>query len=82
MPFHRTTEPLMKLLPVTVRVKPADPANALLGEIEILVGTGLLVVVPPPPPVASGLLHELNNKKRMAKANNLVILIAWLFMPV
>ena len=71
----------MKLLPVTVRVKPADPANALLGEIEIMVGTGLLVVVPPPPE-ESDLLHELSNNKISANGSSLDILIAWLFMPV
>ena len=71
----------MKLLPVTVRVKPADPANALLGEIEIMVGAGLLVVVPPPPE-ESDLLHELSNNKISANCSSLDILIAWLFMPV
>ena len=31
-PFHCTSEPLTKLLPVTVSVKAAPPATALLGE--------------------------------------------------
>lgn len=41
-PFHRTTEDSRKLLPLTVRVKPAPPAVALLGESEVRVATGLL----------------------------------------
>ena len=76
-PFHLTTEPLMKLLPVIVIVKAADPATALFGEIVMAVGTGLLGVVPPPPPEESDFLQELNNKKMMAKASSLDILIAW-----
>src|SRR5438093_12123528 len=45
---------LMKFVPVAVRVNPAPPATALLGEIELSVGTRLLIVnvcaleVPPP----------------------------------
>ncbi len=53
-PFQRTTEPEVKLLPLTVRVKPAPPAVALEGESELSAGAGLLMVnvsaleVPPP----------------------------------
>jgi hypothetical protein len=35
VPFHTTTELLLKLPPFTVRVKPAPPAVALVGEIEL-----------------------------------------------
>src|SRR5439155_26693440 len=44
----------MNFVPVAVRVNPAPPATALLGEIELSVGTRLLIVnvcaldVPPP----------------------------------
>src|SRR3989442_761367 len=54
LPFHRTTDEAMKFVPVAVRVNPAPPATALLGEIELSVGTSLLIVnvcaleVPPP----------------------------------
>src|SRR2546425_12357775 len=45
---------LMKFVPVAVRVNPAPSATALLGEIKLSVGAGLLIVnvealeVPPP----------------------------------
>src|SRR5439155_1675655 len=54
LPFHRTTDEAMKFVPVAVRVNPAPPATALLGEIELSVGTRLLIVnvhaleLPPP----------------------------------
>ena len=54
-PFHLTFEPATKLVPSTVRVKPASPAILLVGEMVFVVGTGLLIVnakagveVPPP----------------------------------
>src|SRR5277367_3568093 len=37
-PFQSTTEPGMKFVPVTVRVKPPVPALALSGVIEVIVG--------------------------------------------
>ena len=53
-PFQSTTEPETKFEPCTVSVKLGSPAVALLGEIELIAGTGLLIVnvigleVPPP----------------------------------
>ena len=53
-PFQCTLELETKCDPVTVRVKPGPSAVALLGEIELMAGTGLLTVndlafdVPPP----------------------------------
>ena len=53
-PLTCITEPLMKLLPVTVNVVPFVPAATLLGEILEREGTGLFTVrlraplVPPP----------------------------------
>jgi hypothetical protein len=56
-PFHLTTEPDIKFVPLTVRVKAAPPAVAELGLRPVVVGTGLsgmLIVkvwaleVPPP----------------------------------
>ena len=46
-PFHCTTEPLTKLIPVTVSVKAAPPATALLGESVLNdgVGGGACVIV-------------------------------------
>ncbi len=38
VPFHTTTELLLKLPPFTVRTKPAPPAVALLGESELTEG--------------------------------------------
>jgi hypothetical protein len=40
-PFHRTTEPATKLLPVAVSVNPAPPAVRLLGASELSTGAGL-----------------------------------------
>ena len=53
-PFQSTTEPATKFEPFTVSVKAGPPAVALVGEIELIAGTGLLMVnviafdVPPP----------------------------------
>jgi hypothetical protein len=71
------TDPLTKPLPVTVSVKLADPATALVGDIETDTGAGLLVVPPPPePPVVSDLLHELfNNKIKRMMDSSLVVVI-------
>ena len=64
-PFQFTVEALMKLVPVTMRVKAAPPAVALEGESEVTVGTGLsaevilkatLEQVPPP---GAGLVTEI-----------------------
>src|SRR4029077_5172001 len=53
-PFQFTTEVVMKPEPFTVSVKPGPPAVALLGEMEVTFGLGLLIVkvsefdAPPP----------------------------------
>jgi hypothetical protein len=59
-PFHWTTELLMNPLPLTVSVKAAPPAVALVGEIEVIAGTGLGAVMvngelPEVPPPGAGL---------------------------
>ena len=43
-PFQFTTEPVTKPEPFTVSVKAAPPAVALLGEIELIAGTGFWMV--------------------------------------
>jgi hypothetical protein len=43
-PFHLTTEPETKFVPLTVRVKADPPAVADEGLRLVVVGTGLLVV--------------------------------------
>ena len=45
MPFQRTTDVMAKFVPVVVSVKVAPPANALLGAIELRVGTGFVAVI-------------------------------------
>jgi hypothetical protein len=40
--FQCTFEPETKFNPLTVSVKAGPPAVALLGEIELIAGTGLL----------------------------------------
>lgn len=42
LPFQFTTDPLMKLVPVIVRIKAGLPAVVLIGEMVVTVGTGLL----------------------------------------
>jgi hypothetical protein len=45
VPFHSTTEPLTKLVPVSVSVKLEPPTVAEVGAREVSVGTGLFVVM-------------------------------------
>lgn len=53
-PFHFTTEPVTKFAPVSVNVKAAPPASAVVGESKLKVGEGLSIVnviaadAPPP----------------------------------
>ena len=56
VPLKFTIEPLIKLVPFTVRVKPALPATAVAGAMPVMAGAGLgtitvkavaLVAVPP-----------------------------------
>jgi hypothetical protein len=58
VPAKLTTEAETKFVPLTVSVKPAAlPATALVGEITVIVGTGLppppIEAVPPPHPARS-----------------------------
>lgn len=43
-PLNLTTDPVTKPVPFIVRVKAAPPAVALVGEIEVPSGAGLLIV--------------------------------------
>jgi hypothetical protein len=45
LPFHLTTDPLIKLEPFTVRLKSSPPEATVDGEIELNVGAGLLTRV-------------------------------------
>ena len=47
LPFQFTTEAATKLEPVTVRVKSESPLLALVGEIEVTLGSGLPFPFPP-----------------------------------
>jgi hypothetical protein len=42
-PFHLTTDPCMKFVPVTVSEKPAPPARAEDGLRLVTLGTGLII---------------------------------------
>ena len=44
LPFQFTTDEALKLVPVTVKVKPVAPEAPVVGDIEAKVGTGLLMV--------------------------------------
>ena len=56
LPFQRTTEPLTKFMPLTVRVNAGPLAIALAGLRVVIVGAGLLIervtVLDVPPPGA------------------------------
>ena len=43
-PLISTVDDVLKLVPVTVRVKDVPPAVVEVGLIEVVVGTGLLTV--------------------------------------
>ncbi len=45
VPFHFTTEPLIKLLPFTVSVKAETPAVTDVGEMLLSTGAGLFAAV-------------------------------------
>ena len=45
VPFQRTTEVMAYFVPVAVSVKAALPATALVGEIELRVGAGLVAEI-------------------------------------
>ena len=55
-PFQRTSEEVTKLAPLTVIVKASAPEVAVKGEMDVIVGFGLLItkpvpsVAPPPGP--------------------------------
>ena len=53
LPFQRTTEDGMKLLPVTVSVTPLLPAVADMGLMLLVLGVGLLALLMTSVPVAS-----------------------------
>ncbi len=59
-PFHLTTAPLTNPVPFTVKVNAAPPAVALVGDNELIVGTGFEAVIvkaafPEVPPPGVGL---------------------------
>ena len=71
--FQRTTEPLMKFVPFTVRVKAAPPTVALEGDSDVTVGTGLLtgkskVFEIPPPGAGFSTLTGIVPAAEMSKA--------------
>jgi len=61
LPFQRTTEEEIKPLPFTVSVKAPDPAATLVGEIDVMAGTGfpapliMKVMALEDPPAVGGL---------------------------
>ena len=81
LPFQFTTEPEVKSLPVTVRVKAGSPAVALEGEIDITEGMGFgWVMVPleleshPPSTTRSEKTPNNNTQRCLMVASKLLIL--------
>ena len=60
-PFQRTTEPLMKLLPFAVRVKPAPEQARSMARSQLSTGTGLF---PPPPVIVKVFAAEIPPARR------------------
>jgi hypothetical protein len=69
VPLKFTTEEATKLVPFTVRVKAAPPTDALVGESEVMVGTGLLTAngeLPDVPPPGAGFVTVTLNDPAVA----------------
>jgi len=76
VPPKLTIEAATKFVPLIVSVKPAPPAMALLGEIVVIVGVGLVLtveVVPPPHPAR-------NERLTIPKIASILMSTVWLFM--
>jgi hypothetical protein len=59
VPLKFTTDVELRFVPLTVSINPAPPANALDGERDVIVGTGLFTVkaeFPDVPPPGAGLV--------------------------
>lgn len=80
-PFHLTTHPLTKLVPVTVKVRVPDPAFAETGFIAVRVGVGLLMEkvefadVPPP---GAGFETEIDAVPAVAMSLADIEAVSWL----
>jgi hypothetical protein len=81
VPPKLTTEAATKFVPLTVRVKPAPPATALVGEIAAIVGLVIVGLLPPHParnteptipkftsPLVSAVLLFIINSRLIAEA--------------
>jgi hypothetical protein len=86
LPFHCTTDELMKFVPVSVSVKAAPPAVALDGEIELSVGLGfgavmvnVLAVDAPPPGV--GLNTVTGTVPAAAMSAAVIWAVSWVLLP-
>ena len=75
-PAQSTVDVFTKLVPVTVSVKPAPPAVALLGDSDVIVGLGLFTVkftafdTPPP---GAGLVAVTGNVPAVATSAVLIV---------
>jgi hypothetical protein len=79
-PLKFTVAPLTKPVPVTVRVKAAPPAVALLGESEVMTGGGLVTLKLTPaevPPPGAGLVTVTGNVPTVAISAVVIAAVTW-----
>src|SRR5512139_1276250 len=84
VPFHLTTAPETKLLPLTVRVKAPPPAVAELGDRVLIAGTGLLIVkvrAPEVPPPGAGLKTVTLAVPAVAMSVVVIEAVSWVEEP-
>jgi hypothetical protein len=72
-------DPVIKFVPVTVMVNAGSPAVTLAGEIELIVGTGLLTTPPPGLTVEDLLQEKIVPISKMAR-NDFEIFISSRFL--
>ena len=90
-PFQRTTELLMKFVPLTVNVNAAPPAVSELGLTLLMVGVGFVCVTvklnaldappPPPPPAEAGLNTVTCAVPALAISAAVICAVSWVALP-
>ena len=83
VPLYFMTEPLKKLLPLTVRVKPAPPTSAVLGASVVIAGSGLVTTIlseeeVPPPGV--GVKTDTTNVPGACRSAAVIWIVNWLLL--
>jgi branched-subunit amino acid transport protein AzlD len=83
LPFHCTTEPETKFVPVTVSVNAVPPGVALEGESKAAVGAGLLIAMvraPDVPPPGEGLTTVIESVPAVAMSLAEIAAVNWVLL--